>query len=172
MHTRYQQKIKQQHKKQTGKWSIRVCWYTRILFCPCMHMPIHRYTHHEWLAVLPSIFRWFLPFLPWCLLKREDLPSNLLTLLMSYMAIFIRYLNSFHTSLLSRWRYRGKLKPSQWQFFPLENPKPLKLFKITYKPISFRHCENFMSQSDDNNYRKLRSPGRSGANPTDLIPSF
>lgn len=112
-----------------------------LFLCPCTHMSIHRHPQCVWLTVLPSIFRWFLPFWSRCQLERE-LPSNLLTLLMSHMTIFIRYLNSFHTSLLSGWGHRGRLKPSRRQFFLQENPKWLKHCLITYKPISICDCRN------------------------------
>lgn len=94
--------------------------------CLCMHMAIHRCPQCGWLTLLPSLFRWFLPFWAWWQLQRENLPSNLLTLLMSCVTIFIRYLNSFHTSVLSSWGYRGRLKHSQWKFFLQKKTKPLK----------------------------------------------
>lgn len=55
----------------------------------------------------------------------------------------------------------------------LGKPQTIKtLFKVTYKPISVCHSGNFISQFDDNNYRKLWSPGHLGANPTNFVLSF
>lgn len=126
MHAKDQQQIKQQHKKQTGKCKFGCADMPEHFLCPWTCTSVCRYPQCVWLTVLPSIFRWFFPFWAWCQLEREDFPSNLLTLVMSYMTIFITYLNACHTSVLDSWGYRGRLKPSQQQFFLQENLQPLK----------------------------------------------
>lgn len=52
-------------------------------------------------------------------------------------------------------------------------PQTIKiLFKILYKPIRICHYGNFMSQPDDNNYRKLWSPDHLGVNPVNFVPPY
>lgn len=46
MHSEDEQKIKQQQKKQTGRWSVWVCWYIRTIF-----VSVHVYAYTQIAAV-------------------------------------------------------------------------------------------------------------------------
>ena len=142
MHAKGQQQIKQQHKKQTGKWSIWVCWYARTLF---MSMHAYVYTQIPAVCVADSSTKHLqiysiLGTMPVGERRPSKQPTYLTDVVHDNLC---RYLNSFHTCVLSSWWYRGRLRPSQWQFFLQENPKPLQHCLRSHISLSsICHCGN------------------------------